>query len=237
MLEAMSASTSVGEASERAFGVENRRRYTYYKNLFGLQEQHLALVVRSANSREANTVENTLCLSNKGSKHVRNLVLKKGLLEYICAKCGLGAEWRGESLTLQLDHISGDRRDNRLENLRFLCPNCHTQTDTYASKSPLFRDSVGEKTVCRGVCVRCGGGTKSKSRGHCRPCFLELSKTTGMLLRFNLSEKELMDLLKTHTFKQIGVKFGVTGSAIYRRCKMAGISVREARGGRKHVAK
>ena len=42
--------------------------------------------------------------------------------------------WNDKKLSLQLDHINGDNSDNRLENLRFLCPNCHTQTETYCSK-------------------------------------------------------------------------------------------------------
>ena len=67
----------------------------------------------------------------------------------LCVKCGLGPEWQGEPLTLQLDHINGDGRDGRLENLRFLCPNCHTQTLTYAGRKTKSRrkgllESVGK---------------------------------------------------------------------------------------------
>ncbi|MFA9445403.1 HNH endonuclease [Egicoccus sp. AB-alg6-2] len=43
--------------------------------------------------------------------------------------------WRGRPLSLHLDHISGDPRDNRLENLRLLCPNCHAQTPTHCGKN------------------------------------------------------------------------------------------------------
>lgn len=49
----------------------------------------------------------------------------------MCENIGV---WNGKKLSLQLDHINGDHSDNRLENLRFLCPNCHTQTETYCSK-------------------------------------------------------------------------------------------------------
>lgn len=47
-----------------------------------------------------------------------------------CSECGQGDTWNGKTLVLELDHINGDCYDNRLENLRFLCPNCHTQTET-----------------------------------------------------------------------------------------------------------
>lgn len=55
--------------------------------------------------------------------------------EYICQKCGLPPEWQGEPMILELDHKNGNRRDNRPENLWFLCPNCHTQTPTYGHRN------------------------------------------------------------------------------------------------------
>lgn len=54
-----------------------------------------------------------------------------GLLKEECSACGIGPEWNGKKLTLQLDHIDGNRRNNLLVNLRILCPNCHSQTDTF----------------------------------------------------------------------------------------------------------
>jgi Zn finger protein HypA/HybF involved in hydrogenase expression len=62
---------------------------------------------------------------------VRKYLLDNEILEYLCDFCGLNDEWNGNILTLELDHINGIREDNRLENLRFLCPNCHSQTSTY----------------------------------------------------------------------------------------------------------
>jgi len=65
---------------------------------------------------------------------LRNKVLKYNLLDYKCS-CGNVGEWNGKELVLQLDHINGDNCDNRIENLRFLCPNCHSQTDTHSGKN------------------------------------------------------------------------------------------------------
>jgi hypothetical protein len=51
-----------------------------------------------------------------------------------CALCGIGPQWNEAPLVLHVDHINGDPYDCRAENLRFLCPNCHSQTDTYAGR-------------------------------------------------------------------------------------------------------
>jgi Zn finger protein HypA/HybF involved in hydrogenase expression len=66
---------------------------------------------------------------------MRDRIVKEGLMPYRCALCGNSGRWKGKELILQVDHINGDHFDNRLENIRFLCPNCHTQTKTYSGKN------------------------------------------------------------------------------------------------------
>ncbi|MBS3942178.1 MAG: HNH endonuclease [Actinobacteria bacterium] len=65
---------------------------------------------------------------------LKERLVQEGVLEWRCAVCDLNT-WLSRPLVLQLDHINGDRRDNRRENLRFLCPNCHSQTNTFAGKN------------------------------------------------------------------------------------------------------
>ena len=65
---------------------------------------------------------------------LKKRLVNENRLEYKCAICGL-TDWLGKEITLQLDHINGINNDHRIENLRFLCPNCHSQTDTYAGKN------------------------------------------------------------------------------------------------------
>jgi hypothetical protein len=55
-------------------------------------------------------------------------------IPYRCAMCGIGPDWRGHQITLEIDHINGDITDNRPQNLRFLCPNCHATTPTFCRK-------------------------------------------------------------------------------------------------------
>jgi sugar diacid utilization regulator len=70
----------------------------------------------------------------------RNSAIKAKLLEFdmvkdACSICNQANIWNGKPLVLQLDHINGKSRDNRLENIRLVCPNCHSQTDTFGSKN------------------------------------------------------------------------------------------------------
>jgi hypothetical protein len=75
------------------------------------------------------TLREAKCRTN-----VKRRLLSAGILENRCDWCGL-TEWRGKPLSIQLDHANGIRNDNRLENLRMLCPNCHSQTETFASRN------------------------------------------------------------------------------------------------------
>lgn len=69
------------------------------------------------------------------SSALRQRLISKGLLIEICSVCGLGPLWSDKRLVLQLDHIDGDNSNNLLNNLRILCPNCHTQTITFTSRN------------------------------------------------------------------------------------------------------
>jgi hypothetical protein len=68
--------------------------------------------------------------SQYGRSYIRNYIFKNNILEYKCDKCKMSDVWQNEKITLQLDHINGDFRDNKIENLHWLCPNCHSQQQT-----------------------------------------------------------------------------------------------------------
>lgn len=76
-------------------------------------------------------IENSTYTNNP---RLKERLLDSNLLTYECAICHNKGIWQNKPLTLQLDHINGNHHDNLLENLRLLCPNCHTQTETYGSK-------------------------------------------------------------------------------------------------------
>jgi hypothetical protein len=74
-------------------------------------------------------VKNSTYQSNKLKKRL----IKEGIFQDCCVRCNI-SEWQGEKLSLHLDHINGVNTDNRLENVRLLCPNCHSLTPTYCRR-------------------------------------------------------------------------------------------------------
>jgi hypothetical protein len=76
-----------------------------------------------------------ILVKHDGERRTRTVVLRRALHEMgvpeECADCGIGPEWLGKPMTLEVDHINGDWSDDRLENLRLLCPNCHAVTRTW----------------------------------------------------------------------------------------------------------
>ena len=82
-----------------------------------------------------NKIEDLLTENNTFQTYkLKQRLLKEGLIENRCIECGI-TDWNGKSINMHLDHINGINNDHRLENLRMLCPNCHSQTDTYCGKN------------------------------------------------------------------------------------------------------
>ena len=73
--------------------------------------------------------------STTNPTYVKSLIIKRKILPYKCSICNMEPICDGKELKFQLDHINGIRTDHRLENLRFVCPNCHSQTETYCAKN------------------------------------------------------------------------------------------------------
>ena len=71
--------------------------------------------------------------ATRKTSHIREYILRRNIIEYKCSECKLN-KWNGKILSLELDHINGINNDHRLENLRWLCPNCHSLTPTWKGR-------------------------------------------------------------------------------------------------------
>lgn len=79
----------------------------------------------------ARNLESLLIIGTCPNQSFKKRLIKEGILKEICYECGSGPIWRGKKLVLELEHENGNKLDNRRENLKLLCPNCHSQTPTF----------------------------------------------------------------------------------------------------------
>lgn len=142
---------------------------------------------------------------------LKKRILDNNLLDYKCAICGI-TEWNNKPLVLQLDHINGDNRDNRLENLRLLCPNCHSQTETFCRKN------VVEKEPKKYYCERCGAEI-TRGAKLCKEC----SSVSSRKVLERPSSEDLLSLLLSNTFVEVGQMYGVSDNTIRGWCREYGI--------------
>lgn len=84
--------------------------------------------------------------STYSSTKLKNRLFKEKLKEEKCEMCGI-TEWNGKPISLELHHINGNPTDNRIENLQILCPNCHSQTDTYRKAKSALSEKIGVESL------------------------------------------------------------------------------------------
>lgn len=148
-----------------------------------------------------------LCLNSTcdpGS--LKTFLIRFNLLEYKCRKCGNKGEWCGENITLQLEHKNGVPNDNRIENLEFLCPNCHSQTNTFAGRNTrkiylcqiCHTEMINRPTNPLKICKTC---TNFKLRSHVRP-----------------TKESLKQLLSEESIRSISKHFNVSDTTIRNWC-------------------
>ena len=102
---------------------------------------------KKTSEKNSLSYEEIFCQNSKAPrKTVKRFLIANKILEYKCSKCGNEGIWQDEKITLQLHHINGVYNDNRIENLTFLCPNCHSQTENYVGKT-LKKNSFSEKKI------------------------------------------------------------------------------------------
>ncbi|WP_371660257.1 HNH endonuclease signature motif containing protein [Streptomyces sp. NBC_00280] len=141
----VSASSSVNEVLRR-LGLEvvggHHTNISRRIKAYGIDTSHFMPVVRTERQRynqRRRAAEEILAEDTSAHpKRVPSSRLKRAMgemgMEEHCALCGIEGVWLGEQLPLEVDHIDGNWRNNRVENLRLLCPNCHSTTDSYRGR-------------------------------------------------------------------------------------------------------
>ena len=130
----------------KSSSVQGVARIILGKAVSGNQHQHIKKMIQKYGINSSHFLGSRHNLGKKSNKRKlpkeifimgirqKSLQLRRALIEsgvkYICLICGIN-EWKGNKLRLEIDHIDGDSMDNRIRNLRFLCPNCHSQTHTF----------------------------------------------------------------------------------------------------------
>lgn len=137
-------------------------------------------------------------------KTAKKCILRCKLIPYGCDACHQKPEWNGKPLTLILDHKNGKNNDHRLENLRFLCPNCNSQADTFGSRNIKVRHNCNE---C-GIPI-----TKYSESGLCSKCVPRNHMTSIPL------HDELEKMVWSIPAVAIARQYGVSDKAVAKWCK------------------
>lgn len=209
---------------------ENKMDISHFKGS-GWSRGYIGDLSKSYVPLEKLLINNSVYHSN-----IKYKLKNSGLIPYICDICKNGPEWNGKELKLQIDHKNGNKFDNRIENLRFICPNCHTQTPTFCrkNKNGQVAQSVEAQRLERCKC-------ESESRlGYqtCKMCFKKFSgregqkycsytcSSRGQRKAVRPSKEELEYLLKTETWTALSKKYGVSDKAVRKWAIKYGIELR-----------
>jgi hypothetical protein len=174
-----------------------------------------------------------LCTSSFKKRLIKELILPEK-----CTECGIEKYWNNKPLTLQLDHINGKRNDNRIENLRLLCPNCHSQTDTFCSRNrkaarkitgfygPIqeSKDDENKRLRIKPICKLCQKECKEFDAIYCsQQCYFlnprnkDDREHTRKVPR--PSKEELEKMVWSKSMIKLGKELGVRDNTIRKWCK------------------
>lgn len=179
-------------------------------------------------------------LSNKveiQSNSLKLKLFKLGMLENKCYICGL-IDWQGQKISLELDHINGQHHDNTLTNLRILCPNCHSQTDTFRNVSRDGRRKQREPRKIKPILIDASVKVDKepirikRDKKHCkcgktinyRSEFCKSCRPVKQKIDWPAPEV-LIERLATTNYLALGEELGVSDNAIRKYLKGRGFTL------------
>ena len=210
--EAVSSSTSVS-ATLRYLNIDKSgNSHTSVQRRIAALDLPTSHFLTTSTGRQppaAKSADEFFVLKPFGSGRTAGKFLKRSLLEsgvpYKCLFCGI-RRWRGQELTLQVDHENGNPLDNRKENLRFLCLNCHSLTETFGNKRRGEKESPS--------CQQCGVEMRTVTYGQlCVRCGPRPTKITWP------GERELRHMVSEHGYRETGRLLGVSDNAVRKHLK------------------
>lgn len=152
---------------------------------------------------------------NASRSNVKRRILQENIIPYKCSLCNLPPMWNDKEISLELDHINQINNDNRLENLRFLCPNCHSQVTNEHRKHSKNIKIKYDLCEC--------GKDKTINSSVCRKCHVKKDHVNKRKFDPTINELKQIIIKYSNNICSVGKHYGVSDNSIRKRCRKLGI--------------